>query len=50
MKTSEDYFEKTIPIKDISLDLQNPRYHEKLIQTGKTKWTDKMLQEMIKLV
>lgn len=46
-KTSEDYFEKIVLIKDISLDLENPRYHEKLIQTGKKKWTDEMLQEII---
>ncbi len=46
-KSSEDYFEKIVSIKDILLDLENPRYHEKLIQTGKNKWTDKMLQEII---
>ena len=44
---SQDYYEKTILIDQIQLDLQNPRYHEKLIQTGKTTWTDKMLEEII---
>ena len=44
---SEDYFEETIPIKNIILDLENPRYHEKLIQKGRKKWTDELLQEII---
>lgn len=46
-KPPQDYYEKTLQIDEIQLDLQNPRYHEKLIQTGKTKWSDKMLQDII---
>jgi len=44
---SLEYLQKKISIKNIALDLENPRYNDKLIERGYKKWTDKELQEVI---
>lgn len=38
---------KEIPIKDISLDTENPRYFEDKLEYGIKKWTDKLLEDHI---
>lgn len=42
-----DYKQQDISIKYIRLDLENPRYNDKLIERGSKKWSDKELQEVI---
>lgn len=42
-----EYTRKTIPIKSISLDLENPRYVEEGLEKGIHKWTEKKLEEHI---
>jgi hypothetical protein len=38
---------QNIAVKDISLDIENPRYAEAMVTEGIKKWTDKKLQEFI---
>ena len=38
---------KKIPVANIKLDLENPRYYEARIESGVPKWTDKALEEYI---
>jgi len=42
-----DAKQTTIPIKNVRLDLENPRFNDKLIDRSLTKWTDKDVQEVI---
>lgn len=42
-----DAKQELIPVKNIRLDLENPRFNDKLIDRGLTKWTDKDVQEVI---
>ena len=44
---SSDYSHKTIDVKDLRLDLENPRFNDKLIDRDLTKWTDEKLQNVI---
>ena len=38
---------KPVPITQIKLDLENPRYYEALVASGDSKWTEKKLEEHI---
>ncbi len=38
---------KQIPVKQIKLDLENPRYYEALVASGDSKWTEKKLEDHI---
>ena len=40
--------QKDLSINNILLDLQNPRYNDKLVQTGKKNWNEEAIQEIIK--
>lgn len=42
-----DFTHKEISVADINLDLENPRFNDKLIDRGLLKWTDKDLQDVI---
>ena len=42
-----DFKQKEILVKDIKLDLENPRFNDRLIDRGLNKWTDKDLQDVI---
>lgn len=39
--------QENIPINDVFLDLQNPRYNDKLVQTEKKKWNEENIQKII---
>ena len=44
---SFEYTQKRINVKDLRLDLENPRFNDKLIDRGLKKWSEKILQDII---